>query len=78
MTQGAWARSWTRAPHIFIATGGKTDAIRAAIEARDPALAASILRLCTGVTILLDEAAASKLELLDFYKEVWEKGTPVR
>jgi len=23
--------------------------------------------------VLLDEAAASKLELADFYKEVWEK-----
>ena len=25
------------------------------------------------VTVLLDEAAASKLELADFYREVWEK-----
>ena len=34
---------------------------------------ASILQHHPDVTVLLDEAAASKLELADFYKEVWEK-----
>ena len=61
--------------HIFIATGeGKADAVKAMIEGgvtqRWPA---SILQHHPDVTVLLDEAAASKLELADFYKEVWEK-----
>jgi len=74
VTQGLGTIMDSRA-HIFIATGaGKADAVKAMIEGgvtqRWPA---SILQHHPDVTVLLDEAAASKLELADFYKEVWEK-----
>ncbi len=74
VTQGLGTITDSRA-HIFIATGaGKADAVKAMIEGgvtqRWPA---SILQHHPDVTVLLDEAAASKLELADFYKEVWEK-----
>ena len=74
VTQGLGTIMDSRA-HIFIATGeGKADAVKAMIEGgvtqRWPA---SILQHHPDVTVLLDEAAASKLELADFYREVWEK-----
>ena len=74
VTQGLGTIMDSRA-HIFIATGeGKADAVKAMIEGgvtqRWPA---SILQHHPDVTVLLDEAADSKLELADFYKEVWEK-----
>ena len=74
VTQGLGTIMDSRA-HVFIATGeGKADAVRAMVEGgvtqRWPA---SVLQHHPDVTVLLDEAAASKLELADFYKEVWAK-----
>lgn len=58
---------------LLIATGAnKADAVRelveGAISARWPA---TILQMHPEVTVFLDEAAASKLELTDLYKERW-------
>ncbi len=61
--------------NLMIATGaGKADAVRELVEgcvcARWPA---TILQMHDNTVVLLDEAAASKLEMQDFYREVWEK-----
>lgn len=61
--------------HVFMATGkGKARAVKEMIEGgvsqRWPATA---LQYHDDVLVLLDEDAASELELKDFYKEVWEK-----
>lgn len=59
---------------LLVATGeNKADAVRelveGAISARWPA---TILQMHPEVTVFLDEAAASKLELTDLYKERWD------
>ncbi|MDC4233577.1 glucosamine-6-phosphate deaminase [Actinomyces sp. B33] len=74
VTQGLGTIMDSRA-HVFIATGeGKAQAVAEMIEggisARWPA---SVLQSHPDVLVLIDEAAASKLELADFYREVWEK-----
>lgn len=61
--------------NLMIATGeGKAQAVRELIEGgisqRWPA---TILQMHANTWVFLDEAAASQLELRDFYKEVWEK-----
>lgn len=58
---------------VMLATGaGKAEAVRQAVEgpvsARCPA---SVLQLHPHVTVVLDPAAASRLELLDYYLAVW-------
>ena len=60
---------------VLIATGAaKAAAVRelveGAVSARWPA---TILQMHPNAWILLDEAAASELELADFYREVWAK-----
>ncbi|WP_216386985.1 glucosamine-6-phosphate deaminase [Arcanobacterium phocae] len=59
---------------LLIATGaGKADAVRELVEggvsARWPA---TILQMHQEAVVFLDEAAAAKLELKDFYMERWE------
>lgn len=61
--------------NLMVVTGaGKAQAVKELIEggisARWPA---TILQMHENTTVLLDEAAASLLELKDFYREVWEK-----
>lgn len=58
---------------VMLATGeGKAQAVRSAVEgpvtARCPA---SVLQLHPHVTLVLDPAAASRLELSDYYAAVW-------
>ena len=74
VTQGLGTIMDSRA-HVFIATGeGKADAVKAMVEGGISAMCpASILQMHDDVLVILDEAAASKLELGDFYREVWEK-----
>ncbi|MDO4258360.1 MAG: glucosamine-6-phosphate deaminase [Actinomycetaceae bacterium] len=60
---------------VMVATGeGKAQAVRELIEGpisqRWPA---TILQMHPNTLVLLDEAAASQLEMKDFYIEVWEK-----
>lgn len=60
---------------VLIATGEKkAEAVHQMVEGgisqRWPA---TILQTHPDVWVLLDEAAASRLELADFYREVWEK-----
>lgn len=74
VTQGLGTIMDSRA-HVFIATGeGKAEAVRHMIEGgisqRWPA---SILQMHPDVLVLIDEAAASQLELTSFYREVWDK-----
>ncbi|WP_026460409.1 glucosamine-6-phosphate deaminase [Schaalia suimastitidis] len=61
--------------NLMIATGeNKADAVRELIEGpisqRWPA---TILQMHDNTIVLLDRAAASRLEMVDFYNEVWEK-----
>ncbi|PID98028.1 MAG: glucosamine-6-phosphate deaminase [Actinobacteria bacterium] len=61
--------------NIMIATGERKaravkELIEGAVSARWPA---TILQMHGNTIVLLDEAAASHLELTDFYREVWEK-----
>ena len=61
--------------HVFIATGkGKAQAVKEMIEGgvsqRWPATA---LQYHNDVLVIIDEDAASLLELKEFYKEVWAK-----
>jgi len=58
---------------VMLATGkGKAEAVHAAVEgpvsARCPA---SALQLHPHVTVVLDPAAASRLELREYYTQVW-------
>jgi glucosamine-6-phosphate deaminase len=60
---------------VLIATGeGKADAVKqlveGAVSARWPA---TIIQHHPDALILIDEAAASKLDLADYYKECWAK-----
>ena len=59
---------------LLVATGaGKAEAIAAAVEGPVSASCpASVLQLHPRVTILLDEAAAARLERTAYYREVWE------
>lgn len=59
---------------VMLATGaGKAEAVRQAVEgpvsARCPA---SVLQLHPHATVILDEPAASRLELLGYYTAVWD------
>lgn len=61
--------------NLMICTGeGKAQAVRELVEGpisqRWPA---TILQMHPNTIVLLDEAAASRLEMSDFYREVWEK-----
>ncbi|WP_076463314.1 glucosamine-6-phosphate deaminase [Actinomyces mediterranea] len=74
VTQGIGTIMDSRA-HVFIATGkGKARAVKEMIEGgvsqRWPATA---LQYHNDVLVIIDEDAASELELADFYKEVWTK-----
>ena len=63
-----------RARHlVMIATGeAKAEAVAAAVEGPlSAACPASVLQLHPHATVLLDEAAASRLERLDYYREVY-------
>ncbi len=60
---------------VLVAQGAnKADAVRELVEggisARWPA---TILQMHPDVWVLVDEAAASKLELADYYREMWDK-----
>lgn len=59
---------------VLIATGeGKADAVRELIEGGISALwPATILQMHPNTTVLVDEAAASKLQHAEYYKERWE------
>lgn len=59
---------------LLIATGAnKADAVKALVEGGISALwPASILQLHPKATVLVDSAAAAKLQLADFYQERWE------
>jgi glucosamine-6-phosphate deaminase len=59
---------------VLIATGeGKADAVAAAAEGPVSAFCpASILQLHPRATVVVDEAAASKLRLADYYREAWD------
>ena len=59
---------------ILIATGSnKADIIAKAIEGPVTALVpASILQFHNNVTFIVDEAAAQKLQLKDYYKDIQE------
>lgn len=64
----------TRAGHLLLlATGeGKAEAVAAAVEGPVSATCpASVLQLHGHVSVLLDEAAASRLVRLDYYREVY-------
>ena len=58
---------------LLIATGAnKADAVRELVEGGISAKwPATILQMHPEVMVLVDEAAASKLELADFYRERW-------
>ena len=60
---------------LLLATGeSKADAVRAAVEGPVAAMCpASALQLHRRVTVLLDDAAASKLELADYFRWVDEQ-----
>ena len=63
-----------RARHLLlVATGaGKAAAIAAAVEGPlSASCPASVLQLHPHATVLLDEAAASALARLDYYREVY-------
>ncbi len=63
-----------RARHlVLLATGSsKASAVAAAVEGSVSASCpASVLQLHAHATVLLDEAAASSLERIDYYREVW-------
>lgn len=74
VTQGVGTIMEARA-ELFIATGkGKARAVKEMIEgAVSQRWPASALQYHDDVLVLLDEDAASELELVDFYKEVWAK-----
>ncbi len=59
---------------VLIAAGvSKAPAVRAMVEGPVSALVpASVLQLHPRVTVILDEPAASLLQLADYYREVWE------
>ena len=59
---------------LLLATGeNKADAVRELVEGAVSAhWPATVLQMHPKATILVDEAAAAKLELTDFYKERWE------
>jgi glucosamine-6-phosphate deaminase len=58
---------------VLIATGeGKAAAVAAAVEGPVSAFCpASILQLHPRATVVIDEAAASGLQLTDYYREAW-------
>ena len=58
---------------LLIATGaGKADAVAACVEGPVSASCpASALQLHPHVTVLLDQAAAARLDRLDYYREVY-------
>ncbi len=58
---------------VMLATGaGKAEAVRQAVEGPVSAhCPASVLQLHPHVTVVLDPAAASRLDLLDYYTAVW-------
>ncbi|MCD4550288.1 MULTISPECIES: glucosamine-6-phosphate deaminase [unclassified Schaalia] len=61
--------------NLMIATGeNKAEAVKELVEGpisgRWPA---TILQMHNNTIVLLDEAAASRLDMKDFYREVWEK-----
>lgn len=63
------------ARHIMLlATGeGKSEAVRHLVEGAVSAMwPATVLQFHPRVTVLLDEPAASKLRLSDYYREAWE------
>jgi glucosamine-6-phosphate deaminase len=59
---------------VLIATGeGKADAVATAVEGPVAAFCpASILQLHPRATVVVDEAAAAKLQLADYYREAWD------
>lgn len=72
LTQGVGTILEAREIILIAAGNAKAEAIRQAVEgpvsARWPATA---LQLHPEVTVLLDPAAASRLDLADYYREVW-------
>jgi glucosamine-6-phosphate deaminase len=63
-----------RARHLLmVATGaGKAEAVAAAVEGPlSASCPASVLQLHPHASVLLDEAAASRLERASYYREVW-------
>lgn len=64
-----------RARHVVLLAAGerKAEAVQQLVEgpvsARWPA---TVLQLHPHVSVLLDDAAASRLELVDYYREAWE------
>lgn len=58
---------------VLLATGrGKAEAVHHMVEGAVTALwPASVLQLHPHVTVLLDDAAASRLQLADHYRETW-------
>jgi glucosamine-6-phosphate deaminase len=63
-----------RARHVVLLARGssKAAAVAAAVEGPlSAACPASVLQLHPHATVLLDEAAAARLERLDYYREVW-------
>lgn len=59
---------------VLIATGeGKAAAVATAVEGPVSAFCpASILQLHPRATVVVDEAAATKLQLADYYREAWD------
>lgn len=74
VTQGIGTIMEARA-QVFIATGtGKARAVKEMIEgAVSQRWPATALQYHNDVLVIIDEDAASELELKDFYKEVWAK-----
>jgi glucosamine-6-phosphate deaminase len=72
LTQGLGTILEARHLVLLANGGGKAEAVRAAVEgpvsARCPA---SVLQLHPRATVVLDEAAASRLELREYYADVW-------
>lgn len=63
-----------RARHLVLLAFGeaKADAVRAAVEgAVSASQPGSVVQLHPHVTVIVDEAAASKLENADYYRHVW-------
>lgn len=77
LTQGV--ATILRARHIVLLALGepKAEAVRHAVEGPVSAMCpASALQLHPHVTVILDEGAASRLEMAAYYREVWENKPP--
>lgn len=74
VTQGLGTIMESREALMVVTGENKAEAVKELVEGgisqRWPA---TILQMHPNAIVLLDEAAASRLELADFYREVWEK-----